>query len=30
VELFDEGDFSSAKNQALEVLVIVRWLLKSQ
>ena len=28
--LFDEGDFQTAKNHALEVLVIARWLSKQQ
>ncbi len=30
LELFDEGDFQAAKTAALEVLVIVRWLLDGQ
>ncbi len=30
LELFDEGDFQAAKTGALEVLVIVRWLLDGQ
>ena len=30
LEFFDEGDFTSAKNYALEVLVIARWLSNQQ
>lgn len=30
LELFDEGDFTTAKNYALEVVVIARWLSERQ
>lgn len=30
LEIFDEGDFSTAKNYSLEVLVIARWLSDQQ